>query len=225
MTTELTAGCRDCNRVTSTEVVYDGHLTWMEEPDWDVEEVTVSADGRLAAWFVNVNGASRLRARDLVSGEVLSTADLPTGRARYATVSADARHVAFLISTPDVPWSIATVELGTGGGFQWVDAAQPAAAATQAFVSPQLVQIEAQDGRQVPAYLYRPKTAAAPVGVVISIHGGPVHQERPIYDAMYQYLVSRGVAVLAPNIRGSSGFGRTYKDLILGHTVTLSPAA
>ena len=50
--------------------------------------------------------------------------------------------------------------------------------------------------------------------VVLSIHGGPEAQERPMYMALYQYLLSRGIAVLATNIRGSTGYGKSYQLLI-----------
>jgi len=69
------------------------------------------------------------------------------------------------------------------------------------------------DGRDIPAWLYRPNVdGKAPV--VLSIHGGPEAQERPVYQALYQYLLSRGIAVLATNIRGSTGYGKSYQRLV-----------
>jgi dipeptidyl aminopeptidase/acylaminoacyl peptidase len=69
------------------------------------------------------------------------------------------------------------------------------------------------DGRDIPAWLYRPATSDR-VPVVLAIHGGPEAQERPIYQPVYQYLLSRGIAVLATNIRGSTGYGKTYQRLV-----------
>jgi dipeptidyl aminopeptidase/acylaminoacyl peptidase len=69
------------------------------------------------------------------------------------------------------------------------------------------------DGRDIPAWLYRPDVSDR-VPVVVAIHGGPEAQERPVYQPLYQYLVSRGIAVLATNIRGSTGYGKTYQRLI-----------
>jgi dipeptidyl aminopeptidase/acylaminoacyl peptidase len=84
------------------------------------------------------------------------------------------------------------------------------------FVDPVLVHCPTRDGGQVPAYLYRPSNVAGPVPVVLSIHGGPSVQERPNYSngGLLQYLVSRGVAVLAPNVRGSSGYGHAYQRAV-----------
>ena len=80
-------------------------------------------------------------------------------------------------------------------------------------VEPELISYPSFDGRDIPAWLYRPKQRGR-TPVVISIHGGPESQERPVYQPLYQYLLSRGIAVLATNIRGSSGYGKTYQTLI-----------
>ena len=80
-------------------------------------------------------------------------------------------------------------------------------------VEPELISYPSFDGRDIPAWLYRPKRRGR-TPVVVSIHGGPESQERPVYQPLYQYLVSRGIAVLATNIRGSSGYGKTYQKLI-----------
>jgi dipeptidyl aminopeptidase/acylaminoacyl peptidase len=78
----------------------------------------------------------------------------------------------------------------------------------------ELISYPTFDDRQVPAWLYRPATNGAKVPVVLAIHGGPEAQERPLYNPLYQYLVSRGIGVLATNIRGSTGYGKSYQRLI-----------
>ena len=88
--------------------------------------------------------------------------------------------------------------------------------AATATAEPALVRFPTHDGRQVPAWLYRPD-GDGPHGVVLSVHGGPEAQERASYNysGLYQYLVSCGIGVLAPNVRGSTGYGREYQRLIL----------
>jgi dipeptidyl aminopeptidase/acylaminoacyl peptidase len=83
-------------------------------------------------------------------------------------------------------------------------------------IAPELVRYRTFDGREIPAWLYRPRGASEshPAPVVISIHGGPEAQERVEYRALYQFLLSRGIGVLAPNIRGSTGYGKAYQKLI-----------
>jgi dipeptidyl aminopeptidase/acylaminoacyl peptidase len=70
------------------------------------------------------------------------------------------------------------------------------------------------DGREIPAWLYRPPDVEGRLPVVLSIHGGPEAQEQPLYHPLYQYLLSRGIAVLATNIRGSTGYGKSYQRLV-----------
>jgi dienelactone hydrolase len=80
------------------------------------------------------------------------------------------------------------------------------------FVAPDLVTIPSFDGLEVPAWVYRPTGVERPP-VVVSVHGGPEAQERVGFNPIYQYLVSEGYAVVAPNVRGSSGYGVTYMGL------------
>ena len=188
-----------------------GELSWIDAPEWDVESVALSADGRVLAWLVNVGGASQLRARDIATGEDLAVPSLPTGVADQLVVSADGRNAVVTLSTARRPWNIAVVDLD-GGGLRWITDAKPVAAVAADLVEPVLVHYPTGDGGEVPAYLYRPRGSVRPTGVLISVHGGPVAQERPVYryDGFYQYLASNGIAVLAPNGRGSEGYGKSY---------------
>jgi dipeptidyl aminopeptidase/acylaminoacyl peptidase len=80
-------------------------------------------------------------------------------------------------------------------------------------VSPVLKTYSAHDGLELSGWYYEPKGAAAPGPLVLSFHGGPEGQARPTFSATYQALLSRGIAVFAPNVRGSSGFGKTFVNL------------
>ncbi|HEX2907522.1 MAG TPA: prolyl oligopeptidase family serine peptidase, partial [Phototrophicaceae bacterium] len=82
-------------------------------------------------------------------------------------------------------------------------------------IEPELIEYPTFDGRMIPAWLYRPR-GQGPFPVVLSIHGGPEAQERPTYayNGLYQYLLNRGFGILAPNIRGSTGYGISYQKLI-----------
>jgi dipeptidyl aminopeptidase/acylaminoacyl peptidase len=81
--------------------------------------------------------------------------------------------------------------------------------------APEVIRYPSFD-REIPAFLYRPAGVEGKMPVLLSIHGGPEAQERPqyMYTGLYQYLCSRGIAVLATNIRGSTGYGKTYQKLI-----------
>lgn len=187
-------------------------LHWVDTPDWDVEQLGLSDDGRVLVWSVNVDGASRLRARDLTTGADLPVPELPPSQVQSATVDAAGRRVALLLATGASPTNVAVLEIG--GDLRWITDAAPVGTDLTG-VEPTAVTFPTADGRQVPAWLYRP-TGHGPFPVLLSIHGGPEAQERPAYNysGLYQYLLARGIAVLAPNVRGSTGYGRAYQSLI-----------
>jgi dipeptidyl aminopeptidase/acylaminoacyl peptidase len=95
----------------------------------------------------------------------------------------------------------------------------------ESFVAPELIRFKSFDGLDVSAWYYKPvrnnvkeELKAAyrnPNGlpVIVSVHGGPEGQERPGFNPLYQYYLSRGYAVLAPNVRGSTGYGKVYTHL------------
>ncbi len=81
------------------------------------------------------------------------------------------------------------------------------------FVSPELVKIKSFDGTEVPFFLYKPKNAKAPYKTLVYFHGGPASQIRPYFIASWQYYLKKGYMVVAPNVRGSGGYGQTYMDM------------
>jgi dipeptidyl aminopeptidase/acylaminoacyl peptidase len=191
-------------------------LEWVETPDWDVEEVAGDPAGTVLVWLVNEDGWSRLHGRDLRTGEPLPAADLPPGCGSVygtaLTVSPDGRYAALLWTQPRRAHELYVVELATGRSRRLTDN-MLGGLAPDDLVAPTLIRYDSDDGLRVPAWVYRPdRTGRLPV--VLSIHGGPEAQERPEYRPLYQYLCSRGIAVLATNIRGSTGYGKTYQRLI-----------
>jgi dipeptidyl aminopeptidase/acylaminoacyl peptidase len=88
--------------------------------------------------------------------------------------------------------------------------------APMSIVEPQVVHIRSFDGTMVPAWYFRPKTTRGNLVVELDIHGGPEEQDRAWLYPWAQYLTSRGYALLDPNIRGSSGYGRTYLHMADG---------
>jgi dipeptidyl aminopeptidase/acylaminoacyl peptidase len=192
---------------------------WVEEPTHDVDDVTASSDGRVLAWLVNDNGYDRLRLRDLETGSDLPEPDLPPGSRPHLTgaepplaLSPDGSHAALILSTPRRPAEAWVVETATGKANPVTDS-RMGGLYEDDLVDVELVTYPSFDGREIPAWLYRPE-AGGKVPVVVSIHGGPEAQEKPLYQPLYQYLLSRGIAVLATNIRGSTGYGKSYQRLV-----------
>jgi dipeptidyl aminopeptidase/acylaminoacyl peptidase len=199
-----------------------GQLDWIATPDRDIDAAVVSADGNRLAWACNADGWSELYVRDDNGDRVL--AELPRGvyAERHGIGGAtmelapDGRTLVCLRSTATAPTELFAIDLDTGTGRALT---QCGAKTTAAVAEPEVVRIQSGGGVSVPAFLYRPPGASggARVPVVLSVHGGPEAQERPDWqwtNSLYQPLLAAGVGVLAPNIRGSSGYGMSYQRLI-----------
>ena len=200
--------------------VASGEFATLADSPWDVEASSLSPDGRLLAYIANEAGYSRAFIRDLenqtdtpVKGLPECTLQNPRGSASVVW-SPDSKRIAFTINgatrNPDI-WlydinseTLRPLTHSDTGGIP-----------KDSFVEPQLIEFSTFDGRKVPAFLYTPEGAKADGTnpIVMHVHGGPEGQERPSFNPIYQFFVQRGYCVLAPNVRGSSGYGRTYIHL------------
>jgi len=206
---------RDFTGLARVDVATGGR-EWVETPDNEIDELAGSADGRVLAWLENVGGWARLRVRDLSTGADLPDPTLPHGTisplGSGISVSKDGSRIVLVWDQPGRPGEIYVVETATGDA-RPVTESRLAGLRALTLVDPELVAYPSFDGREIPAWLYRPAgNGRAPF--VVAIHGGPEAQERPVYRPVFQYLVSRGIGVLATNIRGSTGYGKTYQKLI-----------
>ncbi|WP_273382329.1 alpha/beta hydrolase family protein, partial [Symbiobacterium thermophilum] len=187
--------------------------------DWDIEGVALSADQRLMAYVVNEAGRSVVRVIERESGRPVDLPALPSGvilDVRFA--GRDSRNRLFLqMATYKEAATIYLLDIDAGT-LTRITESMLGNIPEEVFVAPELVYIDAFDGLRIPAWLYRPHgiQPGQKVPALLSIHGGPEAQERPGYNygGFYQYLLSQGVAVLAPNIRGSTGFGIDYQKRI-----------
>lgn len=188
---------------------------WLETPEWDVEDIALSPDGHVLAWTVNEDGISRLYLRDLKRRRFLPTPPLSDGLIGNLHFSPDSGKLAFYFEMATHPEEL----------FVWNLRTKRLAQLTHNFlggipeghmVNPKLVRYKSFDGRRIPAWVFIPHGASSAnkVPVVISPHGGPEWQERPWYSAIYQFLLNRGIAIFAPNFRGSTGYGKSYQKLI-----------
>lgn len=188
-------------------------LRWMETPDQDVDQVSLSADGRYLAWTVNDGGYSTLHVRDLRHDTVVESPVLPPGI--YGVEWAPAATVAAIsVGGPQLPGDLWTWQAGTGVLRR---ATHSAAAGLDLshMVVPTHHDFPARDGETLHGLLYLPPNVAAGVvpPVLLGVHGGPTSQARPRFNAAHQYLLTRGVAVFDLNYRGSTGYGKRYARL------------
>ena len=175
---------------------------------WEVEGLSVARDGSRLALTVNADGVSRLYFLEPKSGK-LEPGNVPAGVAGALRFPSRNGGSLFLgLGTARGPGDVWQVDLKGRKLVRWtrseIGELDPAALA-----EPALVHYPAKDGLQIPALLYRPKGVGR-WPVVIVWHGGPEAQQRPTFDPLSQMLVEAGVAVLLPNVRGSSGYGKAY---------------
>jgi dipeptidyl aminopeptidase/acylaminoacyl peptidase len=185
--------------------------TPLVELDWDLEGLAVSPDGVWAAYGVNEDGATRVVIRSFADGEERAVEGLPLGIVEGLIWSPSGQHLACAVCGPKHPYGIWVC--GADGQARRVTAPDLAGLDAELFVEPEIVRYPTFDGRQIPAFWYRPLGGDGACPVVIDIHGGPEGQRRNKYDALTQFLVARGYAVLATNVRGSTGYGKAYSHL------------
>jgi dipeptidyl aminopeptidase/acylaminoacyl peptidase len=182
------------------------------ESEWDLG-CFGDDEGRHLLVETNEDGYSRLELRDPRTLELREQIPLPgRGVAEHFAFSPDDTRLAFGFSTTTEPHQVYLYELGssepphkltdTGGVADGVE--------------PELHRFASFDGEEIPVFLFLPE-GEGPFPVVVTVHGGPESQWRPWYSsgfgAFTQFLVSRGYAVAAPNVRGSSGYGKRYEHL------------
>lgn len=187
---------------------------------WDVQGFTVADDGRHLAYITNEDGISRLRVLSLPGHEEVALPELPVGVIGGASFSPDGKRLALTLNSATSPSDAYVIDLAARS-LTWWTRSEVGGLDPEKFVAPTLIRYPTfdQDGgqpRSIPAFYYRP--ADVPAGrrlpVVINIHGGPESQARPTFNSTAQFLTNElGVAVLVPNVRGSSGYGKTWLTL------------
>ncbi|MFF0771859.1 S9 family peptidase [Nonomuraea wenchangensis] len=179
-------------------------------PNWDVETLDVAGGVRI--WSVNEGGRSRLHAER--NGSPLPLPEIPPGVISALSLAPDASFAVLLIDSAARPAELAVLDLAHHD-FRYLTDTRPTALRVISPIVPELITYPARDGRDVHALLYRPD-GPGPHPVLLSVHGGPEAQERPIYarSGLYQHLLHQGIAILAPNAAGSTGYGTAHQKLI-----------
>jgi dipeptidyl aminopeptidase/acylaminoacyl peptidase len=194
--------------------VASGELTFLLEPEVDVDEAHLDPTGERLVYARNRDGEAEIVIRTLSTGAEEQVRGLPPGALYTYWQSALAWDPAG--QQLAISW---TASRASPNVFVWSNAQPTARQRTFAgaldaeLTEPEHVVYPSFDGRDIPALFYPSpgKTGQAPC--VVFVHGGPESQYRPTFQPIVQYLVSAGFAVLAPNVRGSSGYGRTYVHL------------
>ena len=192
---------------------------------WDVGDLQIADDGRHLSFVSNEDGIDKLHVLSLPDHKPVTLPALPVGTIGGGGFSADGNRIALTLNTATSPSDVYVIDLPGAALARWTRS-EVGGLDAGTFVAPTLVRYptfdqahgDTTDGgrRTIPAFYYRP--ANAPAGrklpVVIQIHGGPEGQALPTFNPTAQYLANElGVALLVPNVRGSSGYGKTYLGL------------
>lgn len=192
-----------------------GELTRLENPDADIDRVSLGGKDRYIAWVVNEGGYSKLHARDLKTNDLISLPELPKG-VYGIEIAENAPVLKLSISSPQIPEDIWTYNFETET-LTRATTSDAAGLDLAKMVYPESVTFKAQDGVDLFGLYYAPREGAMPKEgkppVVIYLHGGPTDQAKPYFVETIQYLAARGYAVLDLNYRGSTGFGKTFARL------------
>jgi dipeptidyl aminopeptidase/acylaminoacyl peptidase len=189
---------------------------------WDVTDFALSADGRRGAFVTNEDGASRLYLLNTRSRRFTRVEKIPLGLVSGLQFSPDDRQLAMTVSTSQTPSDVYVLQLGrrpesARSLLRWTFS-EVGGLDASGFVEPELLHyptfdLRGDQPRRVPAFVYRPR-GTGPHPVIIYVHGGPEAQYRPGFSGRTQmWLAELGTAVIAPNIRGSSGYDQEYLAL------------
>lgn len=222
--------------------IYKSKLEWiLTPPQHDIELVDLSSDGTLLAWTENIDGYSSIFTKNLRNGQVQEITNLSSyGVIEDLKLSPNGKRISIMMTTPTSPSDIYVVDIENTkeGDFesnkekgknnvQKLSHSFLGNISEKMLIKPKLIKYKSFDGLEISAILYRPKEEGRNIvvvdnnkptkfGAILSIHGGPTAQERPLYDysGLYQYLANNGLVVIAPNFRGSTGYGKSFEKKI-----------
>jgi len=180
----------------------------------DVDYAVMNRQGTQIAFSENVDGFERPALWDAVAARRLDLPPLPPGINTPQDFSPDGSQLAIVVSTPAHDDEVWVIDLEVGRARR-VTFSPQGDVAENSYVLPTTIHYRTFDGRSIAGLLFVPRGASptrrAPV--IVNVHGGPDLQEQPYLTNFYQFLVARGYAILCPNIRGSTGYGKAFVAL------------
>ncbi|MBA3671580.1 MAG: S9 family peptidase, partial [Gemmatimonadaceae bacterium] len=181
---------------------------------WAVEELELSDDGLTLAFTTNEAGVSRLHLLDTRTRRHRAVTNVPPGVIASLRWRRTGGELGFTVSNARSPSDVYSLDVKSGATTRWTESELGGLVASQ-ITQPSLVRWKSFDDRRISGFYYRPSsrfTGKRPV--IIDIHGGPEGQSRPGFLGRSNYFLSElGVALIYPNVRGSSGYGKTFLKL------------
>lgn len=201
-------------RLAYIDLATKQHTYLTSHINWDVDDFDLSPDGKTIAFITNEDGIAVLHLLDTKSRKELRVPKLPVGQVFGLVWHKNSRELGFNLVSARSPADAYSLDTKTGKVERWTSS-ETAGLNTEGFQNAELVRWKTFDGRTISGFLYKPParfTGKRPV--IINIHGGPESQARPGFLGRNNfYLNELGVAIIFPNIRGSTGYGKTFVQL------------
>ncbi len=197
----------------------DGRKTVLSHERWDVDEFDLSKDGKRIAYVTNENGVSVLHVIDAATGAAVSIPKLPIGLIGGVEWHPNNHLLGFTITSAKAPSDAYSLDVDSGKLDRWTESESGGLDASRN-IDPQLVTMKSFDGTTISAFVYRPDPArfSGKRPALIIIHGGPEGQSRPGFLGRNNYWINElGIAIIQPNVRGSTGYGKTYLAMDNGY--------
>jgi dipeptidyl aminopeptidase/acylaminoacyl peptidase len=182
---------------------------------WDVDAFDLSDDGKTLAFVTNEDGISKLYLMDTATRKSHPVPDIPVGLIFPLHFHKNSRDLGFGLSSAKSPSDVYSYNLDSGKVERWT-ASETGGLNAVTFAEPKLIKWQTFDGKTISGFLYMPDPAKYPGKrpVIVNIHGGPEGQYRPGFIGRNNYFLSEmGVAIVFPNVRGSTGYGKTFLKL------------
>jgi len=182
---------------------------------WDVDSVDLSEDGKTLAFVTNEDGISKLYLMNTATGKYRPVTGIPTGLIGGLALHKNSRDLGFVLTSARSTSDVYSVDVVTSKLERWTSS-ETGGLNTATFAEPQLIKWPTFDGKTISGFLYMPDATRFPGKrpVMVNIHGGPEGQYRPGFLGRNNfYLNELGVALVFPNVRGSTGYGKTFLKL------------
>jgi len=201
-------------RLTYVDLATKRHDYLTTHIKWDVDSFELSPDGKTIAFVTNEDGIARLRLLDTSTRRERRVEGVPDGVIGGLEWHENGRDLGFSLASARSTSDVYSVDARTERIERWTES-EAGGLNTAQLAEPKLIRWKSFDGREISGFLYTPPARfTGPRPVMISIHGGPESQARPGFLGRVNYYIEEmGVAVIYPNIRGSSGYGKTFLAL------------
>ena len=202
------------HRLTYIDLATKQHTYLTSHIKWDVDGFDLSHNGRTIAFVVNEDGYGLLHLLDTGTRQEKPVPPLPMGIISDVRWHQNSRDLGFNLSAARSPLDAYSLDSETGSVERWTQS-ETGGPKPESFSEPQLIHWKTWDGRSISGFLYRaPGQFIGKRPVMINIHGGPEAQFRPNFlGAMNYYLNELGISLIFPNVRGSTGYGKTFLAL------------